>query len=59
MINNLFSPTEIRKLKKEIENQKNYCNKEEVRHFDGLYKTLNSIEKKNTSNHYHTPKTFK
>ena len=51
MINVLFSPSEIRKLKEHINKQKFYSenvgNKEEIEKLNGLYKALYDIERKN------------
>lgn len=48
MINVLFSPSEIKKLKKHIEKQKINCtNKTEIEPLDGFYKALSGIEKNN------------
>lgn len=48
MINVLFSPSEIKKLKKCLENQRSKCiNKTEVESLNGLYKALSSVEKNN------------
>lgn len=49
MINVLFSPSEIKKLKKHLENQKANCtNKEKIEPLNGLYKALSNIELSNT-----------
>ena len=48
MINVLFSPSEIKKLKKHLKNQKANCiNKEEAESLNGLYKALSGIERNN------------
>lgn len=48
MINVLFSPSEIKKLKGHLKKQKASCtNKAEIEPLDGFYKALLDIEKNN------------
>ena len=56
MVNVLFSPTEIKKLKEHIKNQKSSSNQE---HLDGFYKALSNIEKRNNATGSITEKTLK
>ena len=49
MINVLFSPSEIKKLKGHLKKQKASCtNKAEIEPLDGFYKALSNIEKNKT-----------
>lgn len=51
MINVLFSPSEIKKLKRHLQKQKVACtNKNEIEPLNGLYKALSNIEKNNAKN---------
>ena len=56
MVNVLFSPAEIKKLKEHIKNQKSSSNQE---YLDGFYKALSNIEKRNSVTGSITEKTLK
>ena len=47
MINTLFSPSEIKKLKSEIIKQKNRRNTNDQNSLNGLYCSISNIERKN------------
>lgn len=53
MINVLFSPSELKKLKKCINQQKysSPMNEEKIRNLNGLYTAISNIERKNRINH--------
>ena len=52
MINVLFSPSELKKLKKCINQQKySSSDKEKIRNLNGLYTAISNIERKNRINH--------
>lgn len=52
MINVLFSPSELKKLKKCINKQKySSLDKEKIRNLNGLYTAISNIERKNRINH--------
>lgn len=51
MINVLFSSSEIKELKKYLENKKVDCiNKDKIETLNGFYKVLSNIEKRNGAN---------
>ena len=53
VINVLFSPSELKKLKKCINQQKysSPMNEEKIRNLNGLYTAISNIERKNRINH--------
>ena len=52
VINVLFSPSELKKLKKCINKQKySSSDEEKIRNLNGLHTTISNIERKNRINH--------